>query len=432
MVILDNSIVFTGLPSMRDALDLTTASMAWVQDGYTLVFGGLLLLGARSGDLLGRRRMFFVGLAVFAAASFAVGAAPNAEWLVGARVVQGVGAAILAPTSLALITATWPEGEERGRAVAAYAAVAGIGASAGLVVGGLAADLVSWRAGFFINVPVAVLMLLAGLRYLPETPTRPGRFDLAGAVLATLGVGVLVHAIIEQSLAWGATGAVLLAALVVTESRAVQPIMPLRVFASVDRSTAYAVRLLYLAAMIGFFYFTTQLLQDALGWSALQAGLGFLPMTVVNFVVALRAPGIAARLGAPAAVSLGVLVTLLGMVGLALVDPGATYVVSIAVPMVLVGIGQGIAFAPLTSLGIAGAAPEDAGAASGVLNTFHQVGTTLGLAVLVSLAAGQDATIDQVRTAYAGTAVLLALALVVAAATAITHHLKEKHHADHA
>jgi len=248
MVILGNSIIFTALPSIRTSMDLSDTGLSWVQDAYTLVFGGLMLLGARSGDLLGRRRMFLVSLVLFAFASFLVGAAPTGWWLIAARALQGVGAAILAPTSLALVTASFPEGPERSRAVAAYAAVAGIGASAGLVVGGAVADWVSWRAGFFLNVPIAAaMMIVASLRYLAETPRRPGRFDGVGALAATLGMAALVFGIVESAeVGWDhprtvgpvILGLAMMALLVVNEARAEQPIMPLRLFASRERSGA--------------------------------------------------------------------------------------------------------------------------------------------------------------------------------------------------
>ena len=253
MVILDNSIIFTGLPRIEAAMRFSPAGLTWVQDAYTLVFGGLLLLGARAGDIAGRRRMFTIGLVLFGLASLLVGAASAAWWLVAARAVQGVGAAILAPSSLALLTATFPEGRQRARAVAAYSAVAGIGASLGLVIGGVLVGEVSWRAGFFLNVPVGLLMVVAARRFITETGHRAGRFDLAGALCATLGMTALVFAIVNSaSSGWGSpltigvllAGVLLLAGLEFNEARAEQPIMPLRLFASRQRAGAYLVRML--------------------------------------------------------------------------------------------------------------------------------------------------------------------------------------------
>jgi EmrB/QacA subfamily drug resistance transporter len=435
MILLDNSVIFTALPSLQADLDLTAGQLSWVQDAYTLVFGGLLLLGARAGDLLGRRRVFVVGLVVFTAASLLIGLAPAEWWIIAARALQGVGAAIVAPTSLSLLTATFPEGRERTRAVAWYGATAGIGASLGMVIGGAFAHGISWRAGFFVNVPVGIAMIALAPRYLPETARATGRFDLLGALAATLGVGSLVFGVIHTTEAgWtspvtlGAfvVGVVLLIVLVVNEARAAQPIMPLRLFASRERTGAYLGRFLFLGAMIGFFYFTTQFMQTVLGWNPLQAGLGFLPMTVVNFAVAMAIPRLACRVGGTPPLVLGVVLTLAGMLWLSRLDAGSAYLTGVALPMLLIGAGQGLAFAPLTSLGIAGATAQDAGAASGLVNTFHQVGMSLGLGVLVALAARapaagtpEEALTAQVGAALTGGAVLLTACLVVVLALVV-------------
>ncbi|MEV0892538.1 MFS transporter [Promicromonospora sp. NPDC050262] len=437
MILLDNSVIFTGLPSIRADLGLDPATLSWVQDAYTLVFGGLLLLGARAGDLLGRRRLLVAGLAVFGTASLLIGLAPTGWWMIAARALQGVGAAVVAPTSLALITAHF-EGPARARAVAWYSATAGIGASLGLVVGGALADWVSWRAAFLVNVPIAVVMIVVARRVLAETERRPGRFDAGGAAAATLGTGALVLGIIESGeRGWAspvtlgalAAGLVLLTVLVLHEARTAHPIMPLRLFRSRERSGAYAARLLFLGAMIGFFYFTTQYLQDVLGLSPLQAGLGFFPMTLVNFVVALAVPRLLRRIPGAVLLAGGLALALAGLAWLSRVGPDDAYLTAVALPMLLVGAGQGFAFAPLTSSGIAGVAPEDAGAASGLVNTAHQLGMALGLGVLVAVAAhagggsdaagsgaGPDAAAQvavQVSAALTGATVLVALALVV-------------------
>jgi EmrB/QacA subfamily drug resistance transporter len=422
LILLDNSVVFTGLPSIESGLNLSPTGLSWVQDAYTLVFGGLLLLGARLGDLLGRRRVFVAGLVVFVGASFLIGAAPNGELLIGARAVQGIGAAIVAPSALSLLTASFPEGGTRSHAVALYGATAGIGASLGLVVGGAAASWISWRAGFFINLPIGVAMIALAPKYLPETPPRTGAFDLTGALLATLGTGALVLGVIESpSRGWddplvpGALVAAvaLLAGLVVNEKRAAQPIMPLRLFAERRRSAAYVARALYLGAMIGFFFFTTQLMQEVFGFTALQAGFGFLPMTAVNFAVAMAVPRLTTRVGGGVLLAAGVVLTLAGTAWLSKAGPAEGYLVAIAPPMLLIGAGQGLAFAPLTSFGIVDAPSEGSGAASGLVNTFHQLGMALGLAVLVAVSAGApDLTARFSHALLAGTA-LLSLCLIL-------------------
>jgi EmrB/QacA subfamily drug resistance transporter len=397
MILLDNSIIFTALPKIEHAMRFSATGLSWVQDAYTLVFGGLLLLGSRAADLLGRRPVFVFGLAVFSLASLLIGVAPAAWWLIAARAMQGVGAAIVAPSSLSLLTASFPEGRERSKAVALYAATAGIGASLGLVIGGALADLISWRAGFFINVPVGLVMIALAPRHLPTSRREPGRFDAVGALTGTLGVGALVYGVIHSAEAGWTSAAtvgsllvagVLLVALVVTERRVSQPIMPLRLFASRERVGAYLARLLYLGAMIGFFFFTTQYMQGVLGFTTLQAGLAFFPMTVVNFAVAMAVPRLATRIGSTSLLVAGVGLTLAGMAWLSQVQTTSSYWDAVALPMILIGVGQGLAFAPLTSAGIAGVDARDAGAASGLVNTFHQLGMALGLGVLVAVSGG--------------------------------------------
>ncbi|APF40534.1 MFS transporter [Neomicrococcus aestuarii] len=395
MVLLDNSVIFTALPSLQSDLDLTRGELSWVQDIYTLVFGGFLLLGARAGDLLGRRRVFIAGLAIFTLASFLIGIAPAGWWIIASRALQGIGAAIVAPATLSLLTSSFAEGNERSRAISWYGATAGIGASLGLVLGGALTSWISWRAGFFVNVPIGIAMIALAPKYLPESERQRGKFDLPGALLATFGVGAVVFGVIESveqgwtsltTLSSLAVGVILLAALVFNERRAAQPIMPLRLFASRERTGAYIVRLLFLGAMIGFFYFSSQFMQGVLGFTPLQAGAGFLPMTIVNFAVALSTPAITRRFCTTLPIVVGIAIACAGVFWLSHVHVNSNYLTDLALPMLLIGAGQGLAFAPLTSAGIAGVAVEDAGAASGLVNTFHQVGMSLGLAVVVAVA----------------------------------------------
>lgn len=430
MIVLDISIVITALPKISLSLHMTPVALTWVQSAYTLTFGGLLLLGARAGDLLGRRRMLMAGLALFTAASLAIGIAPSAGWLIAARAVQGVGAAVLAPATLALLSTHFAEGPERTRAVGYYGAVAGIGASVGLVLGGLLAGWLSWRVGFFVNLPVGVALIVAVRRYVDESPRRPGRFDLAGAALATLGATGLVYGMVRAASAgWQdprtvaalSAGLALCIALVLHERRAAQPIMPLRLFASRERCAAYAARLLYLGGMMGFWFFTTQYLQGVLGFSPFAAGLAFLPATVANFAAALAVPALARRIGNARLLAAGMLLAALGMAALAQVSPHTPYLLGVALPMVVIGVGQGATLSPLTLYGIAGVAAQDAGAASGLVNVFHQLGSSLGLGVLAvvfAAAAGggdvQAALTHRIASAFAASALLLAAAWAVA------------------
>lgn len=433
MILLDNSVIFTALPSLQADLQLSGTELAWVQNAYTLVFGGLLLLGARAGDILGRKPVFIFGLIVFSVASLLIALSPAGWWIIASRALQGVGAAIVAPSALSLITVTF-HGQERSRAVAWYSATAGIGASLGLVVGGAMASWFSWRAGFFINVPIGLAMLVLAPRFLPRTPPLPGRFDIIGALTSTVGVGSLVFATLNAAdngwaspatLVGFAVAAVVLTLFIVAEARAVQPIMPLRLFASRLRTGAYLTRLLYLGAMIGFFFFTSQYLQEALGFTPLQAGLAFLPMTLVNFAVAVAIPRLTARFGNTLPLVVGIALTLAGMLWLSRIAPDSSYLTAVALPMLLIGAGQGLAFAPMTTFGISGATAADAGAASGVVNTFHQVGSSLGLGILVAVAGaaavGTDRgvaaaiTVEATAALTAGSVFLLAALLIVLA-----------------
>ena len=430
MIVLDISIVITALPKIHAGLNFSTTGVSWVQNAYTLAFGGLLLIGARAGDIVGRRRVFVAGVAVFTIASLFTGLAQSEAMMIVSRAAQGVGAAILAPSTLALLQASFEEGPERTRAVAYYGAVAGVGASLGLVLGGVLTTVVSWRVGFFINVPVGIAMVIAAPRYLPETQRHTGRFDLPGAVCSTLGMVLLAYGIVHSADAgWGDTvtiasllgGVLLLALLVVNERRAEEPIMPLRLFRSRERSGAYAARVLFLGAMMGFWFFITQYLQVAHGYTALQAGLGFLPMTVVNFLVAIEVPRLTKRYGNGHLLAVGLALTLIGMVWLSRLTADTDYLIGIALPMVLIGAGQGATLSPLTAAGIAGVAPEDAGAASGLVNVAHQLGGSLGLGILVTIfatagasaLAGHALLAQRVSVALTAGSLMLALALAL-------------------
>ncbi|WCB92506.1 putative MFS-type transporter EfpA [Baekduia alba] len=431
MIVLDVSVIITALPRIHTALDFSTANLSWVQSAYTLTFGGLLLLGARAGDILGRRRVFVVGIGIFTFASLLAGLAQSSTWLLAARALQGVGAAIAAPSALALLTTSFPEGHERTRALAAYSAVAGGGGSAGLVLGGMLTDWVSWRWGLFINVPIGLLMMYAAPRVLPETVKRPGRFDLTGALTSTLGMSAVVYGFVRAaSDGWGddvtmasfAAGIVLLVAFVLNERRAEQPITPLRLFASRERSGAYIARILVVGAMFGMFFFLTQYLQGVAGYSPLKAGIAFLPMTLVMFSMVQVVPRLAGRLGSSTLLIGGLALDLVGMAWLSRLSETTAFFPGIAIPMVLMGIGMGAALTPLTAAGIAGVQPDDAGAASGVVNVAHQLGGSLGLGILVTVFASAQrsaggsashALAHAVSSAVAGSAIFLALGLSV-------------------
>ena len=426
MLVVDISIVLTGLPRIQAALGFTPAGLSWIQNAYTLAFGGFLLLGARAGDILGRRRMFIGGLGVFTLASMAIGAAQSPAWMIAFRAVQGVGAAVLAPSTLALIATHFEEGQERNRALAWYAAAAGIGATLGLVLGGLLADLISWRAGFFINPPIGALLIAGTLRHIHETERHSGHFDIAGALTSTLGMCALVFGTVEAAEAgWTSpltqgtllAGLFLLAAFLWIERRARQPLLPLWLLTNKQRNGAYAGRLLFLSGMAGFWFFTAQYLQGALGFSPMQAGLAFIPVTVPQFIASVSVPRATRRFGQRRLLLTGLTLCVLGLAWFSLTAAQMAYFGGVAGPMLLIGFGQGWVLAPLTVAGVAGVESRNAGAASGLVNVAHQLGASLGLAVLVVVyAGGQAPAIDAAGIArHTGITMEIAALLLLAA-----------------
>jgi EmrB/QacA subfamily drug resistance transporter len=394
MIILDATVVNIALPHIQAGLHFSATSLSWVMNGYTLTFGGLLLLGGRAGDILGRRRMFLAGIGVFTLASLAGGLAPNAGVLLAARAVQGVGGALASPAVLALVVSRFAEGRERIRALAVYSAVVTAGGSLGLVLGGLITQWASWRWVLFVNVPIGIAVIAATPRFVTETPRQPGRFDLPGAVTSTAGVAALVYGFIRAaSDGWGdhlalatfAAAAVLLAAFVLNETRAAQPITPLRLFADPGRSGSFVARLLVVAGMFGMFFFLTQFLQDVLGFGPLRAGAAFLPMTLLLFAVSRLTPRLIPRVGGWRLMLAGMVPVIAGMAWLSRVSPATDYWPGVFGPMVLLGAGMGVVFVPLTTASLAGVRPEESGAASSMVNVMQQLGGSVGLAVLVAV-----------------------------------------------
>ena len=394
MIILDMTVVNIALPHIQAGLHFSTAGLSWVLNAYTLTFGGLLLLGGRAGDILGRRRMFMAGIILFTLASLAGGLATESWWLLAARALQGVGGALASPAVLALVVGSFPEGRERTRALGVYSAVLMGGASLGLVLGGVITEWASWRWVLFVNIPVGILVIAVTPLFITESPRHPGRFDLAGALTSTGGMTALVYAFIRAAAdGWGdrvalaafGVAAVLLATFLLTESRTVQPITPLRLFGSLSRSGSYLTRLLLVAGMFGMFFFLTQFVQDILGFSPLIAGVAFLPMTLTVFAVSRLAPRLMPRFGATRLMLAGMLPVIAGMAWLAQVSAGTSYLGGILGPMLLLGTGMGVVFVPLTTVSLAGVAAADSGAASSMVNVMQQLGGALGLAILVTV-----------------------------------------------
>ncbi|KAA0023128.1 MFS transporter [Antrihabitans cavernicola] len=394
MVVLDATIVNVALPHIQSALHFSATDLSWVVSAYTLTFGGLLLLGARAGDILGRRRTFLFGVALFTLASLIGGFSTSAGMLLAARAVQGVGAAVAAPAGLALLTTMFSEGRERTRALALYTAVSIGGAAIGLIAGGMLTEWTSWRWVLFVNIPIGVFLVVGAAAVLPETQRHTGKFDIAGAVTSTVGMTALVYRFVHaasagwsdpQTVASFLIGVAMLGTFVVVERRAVAPITPLALFADGRRNATYLGRLLMVAGVMGMFFFLTQFLQDVLGYSALQTGFAFLPLTVALFTSSqFTSRVLMERFAARTLMLSGLALSTAGLFWLTFLSEQSAYWQLLG-PVVMFGIGNGTAFLPLTTASLAGVAPEDSGAASGLLNVMQQAGGALGLAVLVTV-----------------------------------------------
>ncbi|MET9512763.1 MFS transporter [Streptomyces flavidovirens] len=394
MVVLDITIVNIALPHIQSSLDFSTTGLSWVVNAYTLTFGGLLLLGGRFGDILGRRRVFVFGVLLFVLASLLGGLAQNSGQLLAARALQGVGGAIASPTALALITTTFTEGPARNRAFGVFAAVSAGGGAIGLLAGGMLVEWLDWRWVFYVNVPIGLLIVLATPRYIKESERHPGHFDLTGALTSTLGMVALVYGFIRAAqegwsdaltLASFGAAVLLLAAFVLTERRSKQPITPLHMFADRNRAGTYGVMLSLAAAIFGMFFFLTLFVQNVLDFSPLQAGLAFLPVSAVIAVGAGIASQLLPRYGPKPFIVTGALLAAAGLSWLTLTDIHSTYLGSILGPMLVFSLGMGMQFVSLTLMAVSGVARHETGAASGLLNATQQVGGSLGLSILVTV-----------------------------------------------
>jgi EmrB/QacA subfamily drug resistance transporter len=394
MVVLDITIVNIALPHIQSALDFSTTSLSWVVNAYTLTFGGLLLLGGRAGDILGRRRVFVFGVLLFVLASLLGGFSQNAGQLLGARALQGVGGAIASPTSLALISTTFREGPERNRAFGVFAAVSAGGGAIGLLAGGMLVEWLNWRWVLFVNVPIGLLIVLATPRWIRESERHPGRFDIAGALTSTAGMVLLVYGFIRAAqegwrdaltLASFAGAVIVLAAFILIERRSRQPITPLHMFADRNRAGTYGIMLCLAAAIFGMFFFLTLFVQNVLGFSPLAAGLAFLPVSAVIAVGA----GLASRFlpvyGPKPFMVVGAILAAAGLAWLTLTDVHSTYAGSVLGPMLVFSLGMGMEFVSLTLMALSNVATPETGAASGLLNATQQVGGSLGLSILVTM-----------------------------------------------
>ncbi|WP_432063826.1 MFS transporter [Streptomyces sp. C10-9-1] len=394
MVVLDITIVNIALPHIQTALDFSTTSLSWVVNAYTLTFGGLLLLGGRAGDILGRRRVFVSGVLLFVLASLLGGLAQSPGQLLAARSLQGVGGAIASPTALALITTTFREGPERNRAFGVFAAVSAGGGAIGLLAGGMLVEWLDWRWVLFVNVPIGLLIVLAVPRYIGESERHPGHFDLLGALTSTLGMAALVYGFIRAAqdgwrdavtLASFGVAVAMLTVFLAVERRSRQPITPLHMFADRNRAGTYGMMLCLAAAMFGMFFFLTLFVQNVLDFSPLRAGLAFLPVSAVIAVGAGTASQLLPRFGPKPFMVTGALLSAAGLGWLTLTDVHSTYAGSILGPMLVFSLGMGMQFVSLTLMALSRVPHHESGAASGLLNATQQVGGSLGLSILVTV-----------------------------------------------
>jgi EmrB/QacA subfamily drug resistance transporter len=439
MVVLDASIVNVALPSIQRDLHFSTSNLQWIINAYTLTFAGFLLLGGRAADLFGRRRIFMVGLAVFTVSSLLGGLAQNEAWLIAARALQGLGAAILAPATLTILTSTFAEGPARAKALGVWSAVSAAGASAGALFGGILTDFLSWRWILFVNVPVGAVALVAARRDLPESRAEMAHrhLDLAGAVTVTAGLVALVFALVRtETYAWGsgqvlvplAAAVVLIAVFLFLQARVSKaPLVPLHIFRSRSVSGGNVVMLMMFGALFGSWYFETLYMQHVLGYSPLQAGLAFLPQTLLIAAGAQVTARLVPKFGPRPLILLGTLVAGGGLAWLSQISTGSTFVADLLGPYVLIGLGMGLAVTPIAVAGTAGVPREEAGLASGLLNTSRTVGASIGLAALATVAAnrtsgrlaGVAATPAHAAAALTdGYALAFSVAAVVLAATA--------------
>lgn len=441
MVILDATIVNVALPSIQTDLGLSEANLQWIVNAYALVFGGFLLLGGRAGDLIGRKRVFLVGLVVFTTASLLAGLAVNSEMLIALRGLQGLGAALIAPAALSIITTTFAEGTERAKALGVWAAIAIGGSAAGLILGGALTEAFSWPWIFYVNVPVGIATFVLSLRLIPESRNEHAEraFDVAGAVTATGGLMTLVYAIVKaESSGWTSASTigfftaavVLLAGFVLIEQRSKSPLVRLSIFRVRSLTAANLVMLLVASGIFAMFYFNTLYIQRVLEYGPLKAGLAFLPFTAGILVSAGLASRFAPRIGVRPVAGVGMGVAASGLLLLTQLPVDGTYLANVLPALLLTSLGLGAVFMSLTLVATTGLDDSDQGLASGLFNTSQQIGGALGLAVLSTIAASRssggsdkEALVSGFQWAFGGATVFVLAGLVVMLVTLRTRHV---------
>jgi EmrB/QacA subfamily drug resistance transporter len=398
MVILDATIVNVALPSIQKDLNMSEANLQWIVNAYALTFGGFLLLGGRAGDLMGRKRIFLVGVVLFTVASFLNGISPSSELLIVFRGLQGLGAAMIAPAALSIITTTFEEGPERTKAMGVWAAIAVGGGAVGLVLGGMLVEWLSWPWIFFVNIPVGIAVFVASMRIVPESKDEHAHksFDAAGAITVTAGLVALVYGIVKaqekgwtsvHTIGFGLLSAALLTAFVLIERRSVEPLVRLSIFRVRTIRAGNLTMLLVASGLFSMFFFNTLYVQKVLGFSPIQAGLAFLPFTAGIIIGAGLAQRLVPALGAREVPIIGIVLAVAGLLLFLRLQPDGRYAVDLLPAMLLVSIGMGLTFVPITLIATSGIPHDDAGLASGLFNTSQQIGGALGLAILSTFAA---------------------------------------------
>jgi EmrB/QacA subfamily drug resistance transporter len=409
VVVLDAAIVNVALPSIGRALHFSQDSLSWVVNAYVLTFGGFLLLGGRLADLLGRRRVFISGLVLFALASLAGGLAQSEAWLIAARAVQGLGAAIVSPAALSIVTTTFTEGADRNRALGVWGAVAGSGGAAGVLLGGILTDSLGWEWVLFVNTPIGIAAALLAPRLIDESRAEGERraFDVAGAVAVTASLSILVYALVDaQRAGWGSlqtvgllgVSAALIAIFAAIESRSSSPLVPFRIFRSRTLTGANVSGLLVGASLFSMFFFISLYMQQVLGYGPLKAGISYLPLAGTIIVAAGIASQLVTRLGFKPVLLTGFTFIAAGLIWFGQVDWNGAYTADILGPSLLAAVGLGFSFVPVTIAAVSGVAQREAGLASGLINTSQQIGGALGLAVLATIA--NSKTTDVMTTAH--------------------------------
>jgi EmrB/QacA subfamily drug resistance transporter len=398
VIVIDASIVNIALPSIGRALHFSQTDLSWVVNAYTLTFGGFLLLGGRLADLMGRRRMFMIGLVLFSVSSLAGGLAQSETWLIVARAVQGLGGAIVSPAALSIITTTFADGEERNRALGVWGAVAGAGGAAGVLLGGILTSGLNWRWVLFVNVPIGFLCAFLAPRVLPESHAEfeSRQFDIPGAVTVTAGLALLVYALVDAvNVGWGSTATiariagalVLLVAFLAIERRQRAPLMPMSIFRLRTLRGADTVALLIGMSLFSMFFFVSLYMQQVLHYSALKAGLSYLPLSVGIVLSAGAASVLVTRFGFKPVLLTGLMFVAGGLYWFSKVPAtGGTFLANVLGPSLLAAVGLGLSFVPVTIAAVTGTRPQEAGLASGLVNTAQQVGGALGLAILATVA----------------------------------------------